>query len=237
VRDGEGSEIALRPQAFDLLIYLLENAGRLVTKDELMQAVWPDVFVTDDSLVQCVRDIRRALHDESQSVLKAVPKRGYRLVIAAADPPSAPARRKLNVPAVALGLLVLLVAGAVWLFMGSAIEKRSDTVLPAVAVLPFQAIGDEANAQRLAVGLTEDIITDLARFPEFRVIGHNSTEVYKGKPASPTEVGAALGAGFVVDGSIQGYGSVHRREDRQASMVEPVGPAGPGSVCDPDGDC
>lgn len=57
VRDGEGSEIALRPQAFDLLIYLLENAGRLVTKDELMQAVWPDVFVTDDSLVQCVRDI------------------------------------------------------------------------------------------------------------------------------------------------------------------------------------
>jgi DNA-binding winged helix-turn-helix (wHTH) protein len=69
VRDREGREIALRPQAFDLLKYLLENTGRLVTKDELMQAVWPGVFVTDDSLVQCVRDVRRALHDESQSVL------------------------------------------------------------------------------------------------------------------------------------------------------------------------
>ncbi|TIO09071.1 MAG: tetratricopeptide repeat protein [Mesorhizobium sp.] len=201
VRDPEGREIALRPQAFDLLKYLLENAGRLVTKDELMQAVWPGVFVTDDSLVQCVRDIRRALHDESQSVLKAVPKRGYRLVIAAADPPSAPARWKWTAAAVALGLL--LAGGAVWLFMGSAIEKRSDTVLPSVAVLPFQAIGGEASVQRLAGGLTEDIITDLARFPEFRVIAHNSTEVYEGKPANPTEVAAALGADFVVEGSIQ----------------------------------
>lgn len=200
VRDREGREIALRPQAFDLLKYLLENAGRLVTKDELMQAVWPGVFVTDDSLVQCVRDIRRALHDESQSVLKAVPKRGYRLAIVAADPPSAPVRWRWTAATVALGLLA---AGAVWLFMGLAIEKRSDTVLPSVAVLPFQAIGGEASVQRLAGGLTEDIITDLARFPEFRVIAHNSTEVYEGKPANPTEVGAALGAGFVVEGSIQ----------------------------------
>ncbi|RWK67806.1 winged helix-turn-helix domain-containing protein [Mesorhizobium sp.] len=203
VRDREGREIALRPQAFDLLKYLLENAGRLVTKDELMQAVWPGVFVTDDSLVQCVRDIRRALHDESQSVLKAVPKRGYRLMIAAADPPSAPARWKWTAAAVALGLLVLVVAGTVWVFMGPAIEKRSDTVLPSIAVLPFQAIGGEPSVQRLAGGLTEDIITDLARFPEFRVIAHNSTEVYEGKPANPTEIGAALGVGFVVEGLIQ----------------------------------
>ena len=86
VRDRDGREIPLRPQAFDLLKYLLENAGRLVSKDELMKAVWPDVFVTDDSLVQCVRDVRRAIGDENQSVLRAVPKRGYRFTIPAADP-------------------------------------------------------------------------------------------------------------------------------------------------------
>ena len=69
VRDRDGREIPLRPQAFNLLKYLLENAGRLVTKDELMKAVWPGVFVTDDSLVQCVRDVRRAIGDADQSVL------------------------------------------------------------------------------------------------------------------------------------------------------------------------
>jgi DNA-binding winged helix-turn-helix (wHTH) protein len=112
--DREGREIALRPRAFHLLKYLLENSGRLVTKDELMQAAWPGVFVSDDSLVQCVRDIRRALHDERHTVLKAVPKRGYRLVIAAADLPSAPTKWKRTAMAVALGLLALLALGAVW---------------------------------------------------------------------------------------------------------------------------
>jgi DNA-binding winged helix-turn-helix (wHTH) protein len=77
VRDRDGRAIPLRPQAFDLLKYLLQNAGRLVTKDELMKAVWPGVFVTDDSLVQCVREVRRAIRDADQSVLRAVPKRGY----------------------------------------------------------------------------------------------------------------------------------------------------------------
>jgi DNA-binding winged helix-turn-helix (wHTH) protein/TolB-like protein len=92
LRDRDGREIPLRPQAFDLLKYFLDNPGRVVSKDELMKAVWPDVFVTDDSLVQCVRDVRRALNDEGQSVLKAVPKRGYRLTIPAADPPPARTR-------------------------------------------------------------------------------------------------------------------------------------------------
>lgn len=203
LRDREGREIALRPQAFDLLKYLLENAGRVVTKDELMQAVWPGVFVTDDSMVQCVRDIRRAIGDDSQSILKAVPKRGYRLDIGAADTPSEPARWKWTAAAGVLGLVVLFAAGAVWRFVSPAVEDPSDGVLPSVAVLPFQAIGGEADVQRLAGGLTEDIITDLARFPEFRVIARNSPDVYESQPANTTEVGAAIGAGFVVGGSIQ----------------------------------
>ena len=200
VCDGEGREIALRPQAFHLLKYLLENADRLVTKDELMQAVWPGVFVTDDSLVQCVRDVRRALHDEQQAVLKAVPKRGYRLMITAANPPLAPARWKWTA---GLGLVVFLAAGAVWLFTSYAIEKRPDAGLPSIAVLPFDNYrGDEATG-RLADGLTEDIITDLAGFPEFEVIARNSTEQYRDKPAEPNEVGRTLGANFIVEGSIQ----------------------------------
>ena len=71
------SEIKLRPKVYEALKYLVENPGRLIGKQELIQAVWPDSFVTDDSLVQCTVELRRALGDSSQELLKTVPRRGY----------------------------------------------------------------------------------------------------------------------------------------------------------------
>src|SRR5580698_11489247 len=70
-------EIKLRPKVYETLKYLVENPGRLIGKQELMQAVWPDAFVTDDSLVQCTVELRRALDDGNQHLLKTVPRRGY----------------------------------------------------------------------------------------------------------------------------------------------------------------
>src|SRR5436305_15138950 len=72
-----GQEIKLRPKVFDALQYLVENRGRLVPKEELIQALWPDAFVTDDSLVQCMVELRRALDDRQQEIVKTVPRRGY----------------------------------------------------------------------------------------------------------------------------------------------------------------
>ncbi len=72
-----GEEIKLRPKVYETLKYLVEHPGRLIGKQELMQAVWPDAFVTDDSLVQCTLELRRALGDRSQQLLKTVPRRGY----------------------------------------------------------------------------------------------------------------------------------------------------------------
>jgi predicted ATPase/DNA-binding winged helix-turn-helix (wHTH) protein len=71
------TEIKLRPKVYETLKYLVEHAGRLISKQELMQAVWPDAFVTDDSLVQCTLELRRALEDRGQLLLKTVPRRGY----------------------------------------------------------------------------------------------------------------------------------------------------------------
>ena len=71
------AEIRLRPKVFETLKYLVEHPGRLIARQELMQAVWPDAFVTDDSLVQCTLELRRALDDRSQQLLKVVPRRGY----------------------------------------------------------------------------------------------------------------------------------------------------------------
>ena len=70
-------EVKLRPKVFEALSYLVQSPNRLVAKDELMKALWPDSFVTDDSLVQCFVELRRALGDDAASLLKTVPRRGY----------------------------------------------------------------------------------------------------------------------------------------------------------------
>jgi TolB-like protein/DNA-binding winged helix-turn-helix (wHTH) protein/Tfp pilus assembly protein PilF len=70
-------EVKLPPKPFDALKYLVENPGRLISKAELIKALWPDTAVTDDSLVQCLREVRRALGDEAQQIIKTVPRRGY----------------------------------------------------------------------------------------------------------------------------------------------------------------
>src|SRR4051794_6265548 len=74
----DGAELPLRPKSFALLRLFLENAGRLLDRDTIMAAVWPDVVVTDESIAQCVRDIRKVLGDEGQRTLRTVPRRGYR---------------------------------------------------------------------------------------------------------------------------------------------------------------
>ena len=74
---ADGSEMPLRPKSFALLRLLVENAGRLLSRDTIMAALWPDLFVTDDNVTQCVRDIRRALGAEAQRMLRTQPRRGY----------------------------------------------------------------------------------------------------------------------------------------------------------------
>lgn len=72
-----GHEVKLRPKVFEALRYLVENSGRLIGKEELARALWPDSFVTDDSLVQCTVELRRALCDPEQQIIKTIPRRGY----------------------------------------------------------------------------------------------------------------------------------------------------------------
>ena len=76
----DGSEIVLRPKTFAVLLYLVENSGRLVSKDDLFAAVWPNLAVTDDTLVQSVGELRRALGDDGPRLIKTIPRRGYRFL-------------------------------------------------------------------------------------------------------------------------------------------------------------
>ena len=80
LREASGAQVTLRAQLLAVLSCLARKADRVVTKDELMQAVWPGVVVTEDSLVQCIKVLRRVLKDEAHSIIQTLPKRGYRLV-------------------------------------------------------------------------------------------------------------------------------------------------------------
>src|SRR5262245_43210948 len=93
-------EIELRPKAFDVLRYLVENAGRLVAKHELYDAVWPNVIVSDDSITQCIRELRSKLGDDDHSLIKTVPRRGYLLAatVVAATPQDQPEATAVTPP-------------------------------------------------------------------------------------------------------------------------------------------
>src|SRR6185369_8310479 len=100
IRRGE-NEIELRSKSVEVLAYLVEHHGRLVTREELMQAIWPDVAVNDESLTRCVADIRKALCDEQQRFIRTVPRRGYILAAQLTTPvqelPYAPKHKPLPV--------------------------------------------------------------------------------------------------------------------------------------------
>ena len=93
-----GEEIKLRPKVYETLKYLVEHPGRLIGKQELIQAVWPDAFVTDDSVVQCTLELRRALDDRSQQLLKTVPRRGYLFTAEVIQTSPRPERTPATVP-------------------------------------------------------------------------------------------------------------------------------------------
>lgn len=180
LRGADGAEIALAPKPFDLLVMLARNPGRTLSKDALLDAIWPGVHVTEDSLVQAVRTARRAIGDEAGQVLRSVPRRGY-LLEAAAEPAPAPAPAPS--PAAAPTMVPL---------------DR-----PALAVLPFANLSSDAEQEYFSDGITDELITQLSRARWFYVIARNSSFTYKGRAVDPRQVGRDLGVRYVLEGSVR----------------------------------
>jgi DNA-binding winged helix-turn-helix (wHTH) protein len=137
-----GTPVPLRPKSFDVLLHLVRNPGRLVTKDELIEAVWAPVVVTENSLVQCIREAREAIGDADQARIETVAKRGYIFTpkLLAETPRTMPRRKVAAIAVVA----ILAVAGGAWLalaagaFRDAAAPQAQARRFP-VAVLPFDA--------------------------------------------------------------------------------------------------
>jgi TolB-like protein len=177
LHDHAGSEIRLRPKALEFLLVLARNPGRLLSKDELFESVWPNVVVTEDSITQCVREIRRAIRDSDGKFLRTVTKRGYRLDVEKA------LAEKLRSP--------------------SGGPSRVERERPSLVVLPFQSFPTSPDNEWFADGVVEDITTALSRFRSLFVIARNSAFTFKGQPIDVREVGHRLGVRYVLEGSVR----------------------------------
>jgi adenylate cyclase len=219
---SDGAEVALRPKTFGVLRYLAENPGRLVSKEDLFAAVWPQLVVTDDTLVQSIGELRRALGDDGARLIKTLPRRGYRFD-AAVSPvddasqlatarvsPSRTARpnrrRNISIAALALGvLLAVLYLGFAsdWRMPGTAVtSERAPGAKATIAILPLRIEGNDATHDYFAEGLTQDIINAMGRFPELTVMSWNAVYPYKREPAAPSRVARDLGVQYQVEGSV-----------------------------------
>lgn len=188
-----GDPVAVEPQVFDLLVYLLCNRDRVVTKDDLLAAVWGGRVVSESTLTSRINAARKALGDsgEGQRLIRTVARKGFRFVGEVRAQTAGDAA-----PAVTTG--------------GYGPDpSRAALPLPdrpAIAVLPFTNMTDDPAQDYFSDGISEDIITALSKLRWFFVIARNSSFIYKGKSVHLKQIGDELGVGYVVEGSVRKVG-------------------------------
>ena len=207
-----GTSARVEPKAMRVLVYLAEHPG-VVSKDQLISAVWPDVFVSDDVLPGCISALRKTLCDDARrpKIIETIHKGGYRLLVpvkplngnggprAETANSGAPSRqRNLTVRvAVALGVLaiaVLLIASLVW----SPSRQRYDSV----AVLPFADSASDSDTQYLSDGIAEQVINDLSQLSTLRVMAWTSVSRYRQSQTDVRAAGRELGVNAVLTGRL-----------------------------------
>ena len=197
-----GDVVHMEPQVFDLLVHLIRNRDRIVSKDELIEAIWQGRIVSEAALSSRISAARRALGDSGndQTFIRTLYKRGFRFVGDVEEKSGRPAPE----PARSAGEPSAPEAAA---FASTEQPARVAPLplpdKPSIAVLPFQNMSQDPDQEYFADGLTEDIITGLSRQRWFFVIARNSSFTYKGQATDVRDVGAQLGVRYVLEGSVR----------------------------------
>ncbi len=190
-----GTPVAVEPQVFDLLTYLVRNHGRVVSKDDLFASVWGGRIVADSTLASRINAARKAIGDsgEEQKLIRTIARKGVQFVadvrsaLEGIEPaPAADLRRS--------GL------------HDSARPSLPPSDRPSIAVLPFVNMSGEVEQEYFSDGISEDIITALSKLRWFFVIARNSSFAYKGRSVHLKEIAEDLGVGYVVEGSVRKEG-------------------------------
>ncbi|MEH2504031.1 TolB-like protein [Bradyrhizobium sp. AZCC 1578] len=179
-----GAEVvSITPQVFDLLEYLIRNRERVVSKDNLINAVWNGRIVSDAALTTRLNAVRAAIGDtgEEQRLIKTLPRKGFRFVGQVRETREVAGPNPDEAPESALALP----------------DK------PSIAVLPFENMSGDPEQEYFADGMVEEITAALSRFKWLFVIARNSSFTYKGKAVNVKQVGRELGVRYVLEGSVR----------------------------------
>jgi TolB-like protein len=184
--------VHVEPQVFDLLVYLVQNRDRVVSKDDLIASVWGGRIVSDSTLSSRINAARTAVGDsgEEQKLIRTFARKGVRFVGIVRAQPSGVESVPTSGPS------------------PDRTHEQSRPTLPsserpAIAVLPFVNMSGDQEQEYFSDGITEDIITALSKLRWFFVIARNSSFIYKGKAAHMKQVAEELGVGYVVEGSVR----------------------------------
>ena len=209
-----GQEIHLKPVVLKLLIYLIANRGRLVTREELMDTVWGDTVISESALTKAAARLRKALGDDSAThrYLETVRSHGYRFVadVEETESPENPAlppgqaraatvRRRMIVFAAAIVALIFVAVS--WFRTPPHLEIGS------LAVLPLSNLTGDAEQGYYADGLQDLLITELSQLPGLRVTSRQSTKRYRDSQLATAAIAGELGVDALVEGSLLSKGS------------------------------
>ena len=173
---SEGKTVRLEPKVMGVLLCLAQRPGETLSKEQLFQAVWPNIIVTDDALKRCIAELRRAFDDNARNphIIETISKRGYRLLASVSAPAAAAA------PA-----------------------PPESAVTDSIVVLPFTNMSAEPENEYFADGITEEIIDALAQIQGLRVVARSSAFSFKGKYIDLRIVGEQLKVRTVLEGSVR----------------------------------
>jgi TolB-like protein/Tfp pilus assembly protein PilF len=178
--------VTLGPKVFDLLLHLVQNRERVVSKDDLLRTVWNGRIVSESTLTSHINAVRKAIGDtgEAQRLLRTVARKGYRFVGAVREADVLEQPRPAQVEA-------------------APAQPLSPPERPSIAVLPFLNLSGDASQDYFVDGVVEDIISALSRMGWLLVIARNSSFAYKGRAATAQQVGQELGARYILEGSLR----------------------------------
>jgi transcriptional activator of cad operon len=219
-RNGDTARLDTRTMR--LLLCLADHAGEVVSIDDLLSQVWPDVTVSQDSVYQAVATLRRLLGDDPKTptYIATAPRLGYRMV-ATVGPwvdqtpggTEAPPAKPFSWIAGAALCLVILAIGAFMYRTRVAAGNQATSLVNAskpeksIAVLPFLDLTEDMKEEEFADGMTEELIDKLSKVPGLRVPSPTSSFYYKGKTITVAEVAKALGVNYILDGSVRKSGT------------------------------
>jgi TolB-like protein/DNA-binding winged helix-turn-helix (wHTH) protein/Tfp pilus assembly protein PilF len=217
--------VKLEPKVMQVLLYLVEKAGQVVSRQELEEHVWKNQIIGYDALSRTIINIRKALNDSARDprVIETIPKVGYRLIaevrhsVAAQpqNPSYTPPRAKPQSPwssFALIGTIAIAALAILWvLIAGQGIEgkhaedaaRAGAETKPAIAVLPFKYLYSNPDNNYFSDGITADLITALSKVSGLQVISRDSTFFYRGGEVNDAAIGAELGVGFLLKGNIQ----------------------------------